>query len=340
MNSEILILTEQRDGKLDSRTQDLIAWTKPLAQKKRWKVSALLLGSNLEQAVSELSGSGIDTVFVLDDPRFESYTPASYLDAMEQILKQAKPQVIIADHSYFGIEIAGALASILNVPCISNCQSIETTNDGFLITRAMFGGRFLATLAVGEADPLVITVSKAASITKNERAGDCEVVTLSYANAAETRITVLDESKPSYGDDISQADVIVSVGRAIRQPEQIESFRELAHALGGVLAASRPLVDAGWLSPAHQVGLSGVTVKPKVYLALGISGSAQHLAGMNQSKLIIAINSDPSAPIFQVAHCGAVADIFEILPLLLEKVQRTKNVSGNTQTITQTNAWK
>jgi electron transfer flavoprotein alpha subunit len=132
---------------------------------------------------------------------------------------------------------------------------------------------------------------------------------------------VIATSKPERVEDISKADVVVAVGRGIRNPKQIELFRQLAQELGGVLGASRPLVDAGWLSNDHQVGLSGVTVRPKVYLAFGISGSAQHLAGMNQAKQIIAVNSDPDAPIFAAAHYGAVADMFEIVPHLLAKAK-------------------
>jgi len=332
MDAEILIVAERREGKLDSRARDLVFWTKPLAREKRWRLGALLLGSDLKEAASELSASGIDAVFVLDDPRLESYNPDIYLSALEQIVRKIKPRVVLADHSYFGIEIAGSLATLLGAPCISNCQSVEVKDGEFLVTRWMFGGRFVAALAVSGIDPLVLTVSKAAAISHDELTSDCKLVTLGYGTPAATKTTILAESKPSHGTDISQADVVVSIGRAIRQPEQIHRFRDLATALGGVLGASRPLVDAGWLSPDHQVGLSGVTVRPKVYLALGISGSAQHIAGMNQSKVIIAVNNDPSAPIFQVAHYGAIADIFEILPLLLEKAQRNKDMSGTTIT--------
>jgi electron transfer flavoprotein alpha subunit len=333
MHCEILIVAEHTEGKPDSRTADLISWGSQIANEKRWKLGVLLLGSNLDQAAEELAAWGIDVALVLDDQFLEGYTPSVYVDAASHVLKEVKPKLILADHSYFGIEVAAALAPRLSAPLISNCQSIRSAGNGFLLTRSMFGGRFLATLAVDEAGPCVVTVSQATSIAKSARTNGCEVVKFAFANKAENKITILGESKPCYGDDITQADVIVSVGRAIRHQDQIDPFRELAQALGGVLAASRPIVDAGWLSPDRQVGLSGVTVKPKVYLALGISGSAQHLAGMNQSKLIIAINSDPSAPIFQAAHCGAVADVFEILPLLLQKAQSAENTARGGETI-------
>lgn len=151
----------------------------------------------------------------------------------------------------------------------------------------------------------------------------CEIQSKTYPDDSHAQVKVIGTTKPSRSEDITQAEVIVAVGRGIRHENQITSFRELAEVLGGVVGASRPLVDSGWLTNDYQAGLSGVTVKPKVYLAFGISGSAQHVAGMKQSRLIIAINNDPSAPIFQVAHCGAVADMFEILPPLLEGAKGT-----------------
>src|SRR5215467_10370901 len=139
MDAEILIVAEHREGKLDSRARDLVSWTTPLAREQRWRLGALLLGSDLKEVASELSTLGIDTVFVLDDPRLQSYNPDIYLDALKDIVRQAKPRVVVVDHSYFGIEIAGSIATELNTPCISNCQTIEVKDGEFLVTRWMFG---------------------------------------------------------------------------------------------------------------------------------------------------------------------------------------------------------
>ena len=182
----------------------------------------------------------------------------------------------------------------------------------------MFGGKFLATIEVNEASLLLLTLSKDSSVSKRSLNHLCEIERKAYPEHSQARVKVIGTTRPSRAEDITQAEVIVAVGRGIRDESQISLFRELAEALGGAIAASRPLVDSGWLTNDHQVGISGVTVRPKVYLAFGISGSAQHVAGMKQSRLIIAINNDPSAPIFQVAHYGVVGDLFEIVPPLLE----------------------
>jgi electron transfer flavoprotein alpha subunit len=229
--------------------------------------------------------------------------------------------VVFATHSYIGIEMASVIGAQSGATVVTNCHSIERAEQGFLIRRAMFGGKFLATVEVSGEEPLVVTMSREAKALKTSSNYKTEVVRLSCPAGYRGSIKVLATTKPERIEDISKADLVVAVGRGIRDPSQIDVFRQLAQELGGVIAASRPLVDAGWFTNDHQVGLSGVTVRPKVYLAFGISGSAQHLAGMNQAKQIIAVNSDPDAPIFGVAHCGAVADMFEVVPHLLTKAK-------------------
>jgi electron transfer flavoprotein alpha subunit len=332
MKCEILVIAEHNEGGLDSITLDLIAWGSIVAGEKRWAIGVLVLGLGLHSIVNQLSSAGlIDHVFVIDDPQFEIYNSSVYIPAIATAIREIQPELVLTAHSYTGIEIAAGLAPLLGAPLVANCHSIEASGNGFLVTRSAFAGRFFATVAVSDAHPVLVSISRESSPAKTAARRNCEIHRRRSSNDGEAKIRVVGLSAPSRMEDITGAEIVISVGRAIRQESQLDGFRQLAAALGGVIAASRPIVDLGWLSSDHQVGLSGLTVKPKVYLAFGISGSAQHLVGMSQSRLIIAINNDASAPIFQVAHCGAIADMFEILPPLLEKA-KCRNLERGTVT--------
>ena len=321
MDAEILVVAEHDGGELDPATADLISWGEALATAKQCRLTVLLLGHRVEGAVKALSDLGVGQIFVGDDPQLADYNPSLYRHLTGELIREHSPQVVLAAHSYIGIEMASVVGGQTGATVVTNCHSIKRGERGFLIERAMFGGKFLATVEVPGEEPLVVTMSRESAAPKASSNYKTEVVRLSCPSGHCGLIKVLTTTKPERVEDISKADVVVAVGRGIRDPSQIEVFRQLAQELGGVIAASRPLVDAGWFSNDHQVGLSGVTVRPKVYLAFGISGSAQHLAGMNQAKQIIAVNSDPEAPIFGVAHCGAVADMFEVVPHLLAKAK-------------------
>lgn len=321
MNAEILVLAEQDGGELDPATADLISWGEALAKAKQCRLTALLLGHRVDGAIKTLSDLGVARIFVGDDPQLANYNLTLYRHLTGELLREYAPRVVFATHSYIGIEMASCIGAQCGATVVTNCHSIEKAEQGFLIRRAMFGGKFLATVEVSGEEPLVVTLSSESKAPKTSSNYKTEVIRLSCPAGHRGPIKVLATTKPERVEDISKADLVVAVGRGIRDPSQIDVFRQLAQELGGVIAASRPLVDAGWFTSDHQVGLSGVTVRPKVYLAFGISGSAQHLAGMNQAKQIIAVNSDPDAPIFGVAHCGAVADMFEVVPHLLAKAK-------------------
>jgi electron transfer flavoprotein alpha subunit len=323
MNDEILILCEQDGGALDPATADLVGWGEALANAKQCRSTALLLGHRLDAAVKTLSDLGVGRVLVCDDSRLADYDPALYRQLIGKLLRGQSPRAVFAAHSYIGIEMASIIGAQCGATVVTNCHAIEGSEHGFLLKRAMFGGKFLAVVEVPGEEPVVVTLSREAKAPKTSSSGKADVVRLSCPAGHSGAIKVLATTKPERVEDISKADLVVAVGRGIRDPSQIAVFRQLAQELGGVIAASRPLVDAGWFTNDYQVGLSGVTVRPKVYLAFGISGSAQHLAGMNQAKQIIAVNNDPDAPIFAAAHYGAVADMFEIVPHLLAKAKST-----------------
>jgi electron transfer flavoprotein alpha subunit len=251
------------------------------------------------------------------------YNPAVYVRAIAAALDQDPPRLVLLGHTYFGIEMSSGLMASLNATLWSNCRSLEFKNGAYEVIRPVFGGGYESTMTISAVGSNVMTLQRgSAPVGSAVRAQSAPTVRLPLpSNATDTGIKVIAETKAAFGQDITKADVLVAVGRGIGQQDRLDAYRELASALGGSIASSRPLVDLGWLPVDFQVGLSGRTVQPKVYLACGISGSMQHLAGMRESKLIIAINQDADAPIFQYAHYGVVADINAVLPALTEQAK-------------------
>ncbi|MBI4188913.1 MAG: electron transfer flavoprotein subunit alpha/FixB family protein [Betaproteobacteria bacterium] len=324
MEPEILIVAEHNGSELDPITFDLIAWGSQIASEKNWKVGVLVLGFQVNGLLETMRRSAVDVIFALDDPVLQDYNSCVYVQAVARTLMKTAPRLILLGHTYLGIEISGGLAAKLDATLWSNCLAIKPTPGGFLVTRPVSGGAFLSTLEIESGACNVISLQRGSSPLKELPIKFPEVIGLSVPPESDpARIKVTGETKPSFAEDITKADLLVAVGRGIGQQSRLPPFLDLAQALGGAIAASRPIVDMGWLSVDHQVGLSGVTVRPKVYLACGISGSAQHVAGMRDSRLIIAINEDPSAPIFQIAHYGIVGDIFEIVPALINEARRS-----------------
>ncbi len=319
MKPEILIVAEHDGAELDPLTFDLISCGSQIASEKSWKLGLLVLGFKLDGLLEKIRGSGVDVIFTIDDARLQEYNSCIHLEIIAHAVRETRPHLLLLGHSYFGIEIGSGLAPKLDTLLVSNCQSIKVTSGGFVVTRPMFGGMFLASLEIEATAPVLVSIQKGSSVFKGPLIEASEIIRLAASAESNTaKIKVTRETKAAFGEDIAKADIVVAIGRGIGQESRVSLFRELAQALGGVIAASRPIVDMGWLPVDYQVGLSGRTVKPKVYLAWGISGSAQHIDGMKDSGLIIAINKDPSAPIFQVAHYGVVGDLFEIVPPLLE----------------------
>src|SRR5262245_8599530 len=325
MVPEVLVLAEHTDREIDAITFDLLSWGAQIAAKNNWALGVLLAGCETVRFSERLQESNADIVFVLDDPELRQYNAARYLHAIAAAIRQITPQLVLLGHSYFGIEMGGGLAATLQSPLVSNCLHVAKVEDGFVVIRPIYGGGLLARVRVQSTPPVLVSMQKGSSIAKGTQTKSAEIVRLNVAreNGA-SRLKVMQETQPAFGEDITKAKILIAVGRGIGQEAKLPLFRDLAEELGAKLAASRPIVDMGWISADHQVGLSGQTVKPNVYLACGISGAAQHIAGMKDTALIIAINKDPAAPIFQIAHYGVVGDLFEIVTPLL-KLAKEKN---------------
>ena len=282
---------------------------------------AVVIGDDVSSYAEELAQHA-DRVWKVEDSELKNYNPELYVDVLLQLFSKEKPDVVLVANSSRGAEYAPVLAVKLNAPVVTDIVGLDVSN-GVRATRYIFQGKLLVDVLVREAETYVFTVRQ--GVFKDECTVQGEIVDSGIKPSAEVKREFVGIVEPEAGEvDISQADVVVSVGRGIDDASNIELAEELAEVLGGVVAGSRPVIDSGWLPKDRQVGISGKTVKPKLYLALGISGAFQHIMGMKDSELIVAVNKDPEAPIFGVAQYGIVGDIFDVVPALIEKLREIK----------------
>lgn len=281
---------------------------------------AVVIGKDVSKYAEELSKFA-DKVWKIEDNALENYTPDLYVDVLMQLINREKPELILVGNTAQGGEFAPYLATKLNAPIATDVVGVDVS-DGLKVSRYLMQGKLMVDLKL-KSIPAVLTVRQ--GIFKEGAEVGGKIVDAGIKPSKKPKRKFITFVEPEVGEvDITQADIIVSVGRGIEDESNIELAEELAELLGGVVAGSRPVIDNGWLPKDRQVGISGKVVKPKLYLALGISGAFQHVMGMKDSELIIAINKDPEAPIFGVAHYGAVADLFEVVPELINKLKEFK----------------
>ncbi|RJS71801.1 MAG: electron transfer flavoprotein subunit alpha/FixB family protein [Candidatus Syntrophoarchaeum sp. WYZ-LMO15] len=320
--SEIFVLAEHRNGELRDVTFEILSGAKNLADKMGATVTAVLLGSGVNEMAEKLK-SYANKVLVVDDPKLENFNAEIYQKVLSKLIKDHKPVVTLIGHTAFGMDLAPALAVELGLPLATDCIDLDAVDGRLVVTRQIYSGKVNAKVAL-KGDQFIATV-RSGAFSIEEGALNGEIVTESVTIEDVPYRRFLGYEEAEVGEvDITQADYIVSVGRAIKDQENIPLVQELADVLGGVLACSRPVVDKNWLPKDRQVGSSGKIVKPKLYLAIGISGAFQHVAGMKDSGLIVAINKDPKAPIFNVADYGIVDDLFKVVPVLKEKIKEIK----------------
>jgi electron transfer flavoprotein alpha subunit len=314
----ILVVAEQRGGKLNRATWETIAAAQRLAGSR--PVTVVVAGANLQPVAGELSGAAVSEVVTIEHPALESYTPDGLTAALQSAVEQLSPTWVLLPHTYQTRDFAPMLAARTNRAILTDITAIKHAGDGPAFVRPMFQGKLTADVVPQGEAPYFVTFQIGAFRADQAARGasPAPIRSLSVAlNAAEIR----QQPEPPFQEakqavDLSQAERIVSIGRGIKEQANIPIAQKLAEALGAEIAASRPICDAGWLPMERQVGSSGQTVAPKLYLALGISGAIQHLVGMKGSSTIVAINKDPDAPIFEVADYGIVGDLFEIVPAL------------------------
>jgi electron transfer flavoprotein alpha subunit len=312
MGATVLVVGEQLDGVLADTTYELVALARQLAD--GGSVVAAGGGGGFESAAGSIAA---DRVCVLGGAQMADYTPEAYVAAIGALARECGAELVLAATSAAGIDTAGGVAAALGVPLVSYVVGARREGDALVTTSQLYGGKLLAESEVTGGRAVVTVVP--GSVPGEAGRGEAGAVESVAAAPAPGRMSFLRMIRPEAGGvDITREEILVSVGRGIESEENIGLVEELAEALGGTVSASRPIVDSGWLPKVRQVGKSGVTVKPRLYLAIGISGAPEHLQGMKDAELIVAVNTDADAPIFGVAHYGICADLFDIVPALTE----------------------
>jgi electron transfer flavoprotein alpha subunit len=329
MACKVLILAEHEDGALKDISFELLGMAHRLAGEAGWSVEsdvkALLLGQGADGLANELAGRGASEVIYADGAAVANYTGDGYRRAMEAVIQEESPELVLIGHTPNGWDVAPLIAAGLEVPLATGCSNIKFDGGKARFIRKAFNGKFVHEVEMDNASPLMATVDKGATEAfSGSTQGTVRKIDAPVSEDDVKAHFVEIKLGESGGVDLTQAPIIVSGGRGIGAEEKIDVIKELAEALGGQLGASRAVTDAGWLPHEHQIGSSGVTVNPKLYIAAGISGAIQHIVGMKGSGFIVAINKDADAPIFGVADVGVVGDLFEFLPALTKAVKEAK----------------
>lgn len=321
--AKVLVLAEHDGKNLKEISFELLGMAHKVAS--GGPVKALLLGEGVSELALKLAERGASEVIYVEGQAVRHYTGDGYRRALIPVLAEESPDLILLGHTPNGWDLAPLLAARFSAPAATGCSKIVLENGKGRFTRKAFNGKFVHEIEIGSVRPMIATVEKGAS-TPVEGGSSGTVRSIAAAVAESDLRTRHVETKKAEasGLDLSQASIIVSAGRGIGAPDKLDVIRGLAEALGGQLGASRAVTDAGWLPHEHQIGSSGVSVSPKLYVACGISGAIQHVVGMKGAGYIVAINKDADAPIFGVADVGVVGDLFEILPALTKAVKEAK----------------
>jgi len=325
----VWVFAEQREGELQKVSLELLGEGRRIADELGVKLTALLLGNNIEALATTLAGHGADEVLVADDKNLEHYTTDAYTKVICDLANERKPGILFVGATFIGRDLGPRIAARLSTGLTADCTSIEVEVEGgaLLATRPAFGGNLMATIACPDHRPQMATVRPGvfAKITTDPANCNIEKVDVQLADSdVRTKVLEIIKSKKDIVD-IAEADFIVAGGRGVGSKENFALLKELADALGGTVGGSRAAVENGWIDGAYQVGQTGKTVRPQIYIACGISGAIQHVAGMQESDLIIAVNKDDTAPIMKIADYAIVGDVAKVVPELIAQVKEVKS---------------
>jgi electron transfer flavoprotein alpha subunit len=328
MSESILVVVEQREGKLNRVSWETITAGQAIAAATGWTLEAAVVGASVQSIAAEVAAKKVAKVYAVESAKLEPYTPDAFVTALKQFLVSKQPKLVLMPHTYQVRDFIPKLVVAMGRTVISDCIGFKHEGGKLLFTRQMFQGKLSADVSFTSDSPWFATFQNGAfrGDKAEDGASTAPVETVSVETADGV---VRNKPQPVFKEakqavDLTQAEIIVSVGRGIKEQKNIDLAKQLADALGGELAASRPICDSGWLPMDRQVGSSGQTVSPKVYLALGISGAIQHIVGMKGSKAVIAVNKDSEAPIFEIADYAVVGNLFDIVPPLIEEVKKVK----------------
>ena len=325
MAQGVWAIAEQRDGEFRKITYEVVSEGRRLADKLGQQLTAVVLGSGIKEKASELAQYGADKIVVADDPKLATYTADAYVSVLAQLVEADTPEIIILGASTQGKDLAPRLAARLNVAMAQDCTAFDIEDGKLVATRPIFTGKAYAKVTFQDSTPNIVTARpNVMPINQPDTGRSAEVVDAQFSiDDAQLKTKVVEVIKDESGRiDLTEADKIVSGGRGMKSAENFKILEELADVIGAAVGASRAAVDAGWRPQTDQVGQTGKVVSPNLYIACGISGAIQHLAGMGTSKVIVAINKDPEAPIFQKADYGVVDDLFKVVPALTKEVKK------------------
>jgi len=326
---KILVITEQRQGKWNNTSFETLAAAQQMAASSSGSVSAAVVGKGLDALAAELAGKNVAEVLEVEHHLLEPYTPDGFCLALRQVVEAEKPDLVLFPHTYQVRDFAPKLAALVGKGIIGDCIGYRSEGGRLVFVRQMFQGRTVADVSFVGAGPWFASFQSGAFRADQVAAAEGGArpvrkvrVELTAEQIRTKPLELFKEAKSAV--DLTQAPLIVAIGRGIKAPENISQAEAVAKAMGAEIAASRPICDEGWLPMERQIGSSGQTVAPKLYLALGISGAIQHVVGMKGARTIVAINKDQNAPIFEIADYGVVGDIFEIMPALAEELQKAR----------------
>ena len=334
MSKDVYVIAEQRDGKIQKVGLELIGEATKLAKDLGEQVVAVLLGSNITDKAQELIQHGADKVVVVDDPMLEKYATEPYAKAITAVIKACEPEIVLYGATSIGRDLAPRVSARVHTGLTADCTKLAINEETKLLhmTRPAFGGNIMATIVCKNHRPQMATVRPGvmAALAKDAtRTGEVVNFKVDFV-PADMNVEILEEVKETKKTvDITEAKVLVSGGRGIGSADFVPVLQEAADVLGGVVTGSRPVIEAGWLNKDRQVGQTGKTVRPDLYLACGISGAIQHVAGMESSEVVISINKDDNAAIFSVSDLGVVGDVKVILPKLVEALKKVKEEKMN-----------
>jgi electron transfer flavoprotein alpha subunit len=313
----IFVIAEHKDNKLKPITAELLVFAQRVGREFDQPVTAVVLGSDTAALADELKSKKINRVVTMEDPQLAGYNPDTYVEALKALFEKEKPFLVLIGHTTQGMDFAPRLSVSMRRPLIAGCVEYEKQGDRLVLTRQIFNAKMNMKTAVRGEAPYFATASPGAFPGDEiESGGSAEISAFPVSLSPGRRKVVERVEAPKGKADLGSAPIIVSGGRGLKEKQNFNIVFELAEAMGGSVGASRPVVDAEWLPREYQIGSSGQTVSPKLYIAIGISGAIQHLVGMQTSRCIVAINKDPEAPIFKVAHYGIVEDLFKVVPAL------------------------
>jgi electron transfer flavoprotein alpha subunit/NAD-dependent dihydropyrimidine dehydrogenase PreA subunit len=320
---DIWVFAEQHEGKVLEVAYELLATGRRLAKERGCMLAAVVFGHHIQDSASHLIAAGADRVYIVDEPELKYYEADVYADALHQLIAKYKPEVILAGATAIGRAFIAKVAVRAHTGLTADCTALSIDKETYLLhqTRPAFGGNIMATIMTPNHRPQMATVRPKVfkmAVPDAKRTGETIIETLKLITA-KTKLVKSEHTVSTL--NIAEAEVIIAGGRGLKKAENMELLSSLAKLIGGVVGVSRACVDAGWASAARQVGQTGKTVSPKIYIAIGISGAIQHLEGMRASDTIIAINSDPNAPIFDIADLGIVGDLFDIVPRLIDALE-------------------